>query len=109
MGSICHCIAVPAVCQHFHIIPAVPKGSTPAREERYVPRNLPRRRRISVIDTHIRCFRILIGHLPEGILDDAGDIMFIVRHIFIQSVLQAADRNYIYAILPSVRVVSNPN
>ena len=27
MGSICHCIAVPAVCQHFHIIPAVPKGS----------------------------------------------------------------------------------
>ena len=35
--------------------------------------------------------------------------MFIAHHILIQSVLQAADRNYIYSILPFVRVVSNPN
>ena len=61
------------------------------------------------VDAGVDRLWVPLGHLPEGILDDAGDIMFIARHIFIQSVLQAADRNYIYAILPSVRVVSNPN
>ena len=61
------------------------------------------------VDAGIDRLRILVCHLPEGIFDDDRGIMFIAHHIFIQSVLQAADRNYIYSILPFVRVVSNPN
>ena len=61
------------------------------------------------VDTGINLPGILRCHSPEGKFHYAGGVMFIAHHIFIQSVLQAADRNYIYSILPFVRVVSNPN
>ena len=41
--------------------------------------NLPWRIGLPVIHTGINRFRILICHLPEGILDNAGGIMFIAH------------------------------
>lgn len=63
----------------------------------------------SFVDADIDRLMILRGHPPEGKFHYPRGIMFIAHHIFIQSVLQAADRNYIYSILPFVRIVSNPN
>ena len=90
----------------FKIIYFLKAGSIPYDE---LLRNLLRHISLSKIYTGIDCLWILVRLLPEGILYDARGVMFIVHHIFIQSVLQAADRNYIYSILPFVRVVSNPN
>ena len=42
--------------------------------------NFSRTNRLPLIDTGVDCVRILRRHLPEGVLDDDGGIVFIAHH-----------------------------